>query len=40
MLGKCNVTYTIVNGNTVSKQIDGCISSKNLPKIIHPEKVN
>jgi len=40
MLGKCNVTYNKINENSVSKQIDGCVSPTTLPpEIKHPDKV-
>lgn len=39
MLGECNVTYSKIDYDTVSKRIDGCVSSKTLTEIKHPDKV-
>lgn len=39
MLGECNVTYSTVNDNIVSKKIDGCFTVTNLPEIKHPDKL-
>ncbi|XP_025199108.1 microsomal triglyceride transfer protein large subunit [Melanaphis sacchari] len=39
-LGKCNVTYSKINENSISKRIEGCVSPTTLPpEIKHPDKI-